>query len=175
MNRRPPPPVGVGPYIDPWPKADSPQMRRPDPASFVIGAGPGGSGPVPNLNFSGSAGAIVPPGSMSIYDLSQFVTINGSKPFAVPTTSTKLVNQPPSFRTYLHLRNASGAGGANIFVEFGADAVADSAGIAGSGVRLEPNEQILWDAKIPQDDIYAIASAAGALLVISYSVIVITP
>lgn len=162
------PPVSAGPFIDAWPTVNSPQGNRPDRAAFGVG-----SGPMPAMGNVSAGGAYIPPDSASTYDLSQFVIVGGSKPFSVPQVSTLIVETPPSYRTYLHLRNASGVGGANLYIEFGANAVADGAGIAGSGIRLEPNEQILWDDKIPQDDLYAIADAAGGLLVVSFGVIAI--
>lgn len=162
------PPVASGPYLDAWPTVNSPQGNRPDRASFGVG-----SSPMPSLGNVSAGGAFIPPDSAPTYDLSQFVIVGGSKPFSVPQISTLIIEAPPSYRNYLHLRNASGAGGANIYIEFGANAVADAIGIAGSGIRMEPNEQFLWDDKIPQDDLYAIADAAGGLLVVSFGVIAV--
>lgn len=164
----PGPPVSSGPYLDAWPTVNSPQGNRPQRAQFGIG-----DGPMPVTASVSAGGAAVPPTSVSVYDLTQFVVVGRSKPFSVPQVSTLIIDAPASYRNYLHLRNASGVGGANLYIEFGANAIADSAGIAGSGIRLEPNEQILWDDKIPQDDLYAIADAAGGLLVVSFGVIAI--
>lgn len=164
----PGPPVSSGPYLDAWPTVNSPQGNRPQRAQFGVG-----DGPMPVTASVSAGGATVPPTSVSVYDLTQFVVIGGSKPFSVPQVSTLIIEAPPGYRNYLHLRNASGEDGANLYVEFGANAIADATGVAGSGIRLEPNEQILWDDKIPQDDLYAIADAAGGLLVVSFGVIAV--
>ena len=167
-HKPPGPPVTSGPYLEAWPTVNSPQGNRPQRAQFGVGSGPG-----PITGAVSAGGASLPASSVSVYDLTQFVVIGGSKPFSVPQISTLIIEAPPSYRNYLHLRNASGVGGANLYVEFGANAIADASGVAGSGIRLEPNEQILWDDKIPQDDLYAIADAAGGLLVVSFGVIAI--
>lgn len=159
-----PPKPGAGSFTV---GAQSPGGALPD-----INAGLGNTGPV--LNVGGGSGLSIPPAAAAIYDLARFALLNGSKPFAVAQTSTApLVDQPPSWRNFLHFRNASGSGGANLYINFGDVAAIDGSGIAGSGFKLAPDEQILFDAVVPQDDIYAIADAAGGLLVISYSVIAI--
>ena len=169
-------PVTPNQYIDPWPAVNPVMPSRPGGNAFTVGAGAGAaaSGPIPNL--PGVGGSRVPVGSASIYDMCRFATLNGSKAFSIGTaSSTPILDQSPSYRNFLHLRNASGTGGANLYVNFGDVAIADGTGIAGSGFRLEPNEQLLFDSVVPQDDLYAIADAAGGLLVVSWSVIAVTP
>ena len=152
-------------YIDPWTTIDPVMPRGPARGDFSVG----GSAP-----GSFTPGAVLPPagpGLTPVYEYQRYALINGSKIFTVGTSSVvSLLDKSTSWRNFLHLRNASGSGGANIFVNFGALAVADSAGVAGSGFRLAPDEQILFDASVPQDDMYAIADAAGGLLVVSFSV-----
>lgn len=161
MNRPIPPNAQGGPYIDAWPVADAPQYRGRVPS--MVGPVMGNSG--------GVGGITVPPTSAGVFNLERYATINGSRSYPVGLVSAKLLDAPNTYRNFLHLRNASGVGGANLYVEFGNDAVLDAAGIAGSILRLAPNEQFLCDAVVPQDDIYAIADAAGGLLVIAQSVI----
>lgn len=162
------PPVEPGPYVDAWPTAQSPQLKRPRPGQFTIGSNAPGVFPVDGP--TGGGGAVSPPGSVPVYDLSEYVTLNGSNAYAVATTSTLILKRPSSWRNYIHLRNASGVGGANLYVEFGDEARADAAGVGGSIIRLAPNEQILLDKRVAQDDLYAIADAAGGILVVAFSV-----
>lgn len=65
-------------------------------------------------------------------------------------------------RNFLGLRNASASGGANIYIGYG--------GVAGtaSWLILTPGQVVLFDAVVPQNDVYATADAAAALL--SYAV-----
>ena len=77
--------------------------------------------------------------------------------------SSKFLDQPPTKRNLLMLRNASAA--ANIYIEFAKDATTNSV------LRLTPNTMILFDTVVPQDDLYAIADAAGAVLAFGFSTI----
>jgi len=157
------PPIGEGPFLEPWPVVNplSTLHRRPMPFSQV--------GPARGLDgTNGQDGMEYPPNAVPFYDLARYALVNGSKAFAVGLTSTAIIQRPPSWRNYLHLRNASTAGTV-LYIEFGAPALVDAAGVGGSGVKLLVDEQILWDAAVPQDDIYAAASAAGGILVVSYS------
>ena len=81
----------------------------------------------------------------------------------VATTSAKFLDQPPTKRNILMLRNNSAS--ANIYVEFGKDATTNSV------LRITPNTVILFDVVVPQDDLYAIADAASAVLSFSFSTI----
>lgn len=161
MSRPTLPPVQGGPFLDAWPVADWPQQRGRVPSMV---------GPVMSTG-GGAGGLVVPPTAAQTFNLERYATINGSHNYPVGVVSAKLLDAPNTYRNFLHIRNASGVGGANIYVEFGNDALIDGAGIAGSILRLAPNEQFLCDAVVPQDDIYAIADAAGGLLVIAFSVI----
>lgn len=159
------PPIGEGPFLEPWPAVNpfSTLHRRPTPYSQV--------GPARGLDGTGGQdGMEYPPSSVSFFDLARYNLVNGSKSFAVATTSTPIIQRPPSWRNYLHFRNASAAS-VDIYIEFGAAASIDGSGIGGSGVKLLVDEQILWDASVPQDDVYAIASGAGGILIVSYGVI----
>lgn len=167
-------PPGVTPhgYIDPWETADPVMPRPPGREAFSVGGSSlygGGAGPALGAGAGvGVGGASAVP----VYDLPRYVMVQGSKVFSVGQISvSSLLDRAPTWRNFLHFRNASGAGGANIYINFGAVAVIDVAGMAGSSFRLAPDEQILFDAAVPQDDIYAIADAAGGLLACSFGVI----
>lgn len=108
---------------------------------------------------------------------------NQPRPDAVPTTtyeahryaniiegnlapglaSAQFLQEPSSKRNFLGLRNASAAGGANIYISFGRDAS------TASWLVLIPGQIILFDTVVPQDDCYAIADAAGGLLSYAFS------
>lgn len=78
--------------------------------------------------------------------------------------SAKFLDMPTNKRNYLALRNNSTT--ANIYVEFDRDATTHSV------IRLTPNTMILFDVVVPQNDIYALADAAGAELCYGYSTII---
>ena len=80
----------------------------------------------------------------------------------VGTTSIKFLDQPIGKRNLLSFRNAS-AGGQTIYIEFNAQAT------TGAWLALTAGTIILFDAVVPQDDLYAIASAAGGQLAYAYS------
>lgn len=136
------PPVHGGPYMDPWPSQDPPQFARPTHAVVPFQAG----------------GGLAPPaGATPIYTVDFATVLNGSKKFAVGTTSTKIVDASSTFRNFLSFRNTSAT--AIIFIDFGADASTLST------FRLAVNEILLFDARVPQDDIYVIGDVAGSVSV----------
>lgn len=154
-------------YIDPWQTVDPVMPGNPGAQNFVIGGVMPAAPLGPNVGSPGVSGAVL----QAVYNYQRYALVNGSKVFSVGTTSTvSLIDQSTGWRVFLHIRNASGSGGANIYLNFGAVATIDSAGIAGSSFKLAPDEQILFDAAVPQDDMYAIADAAGGLISVSYGV-----
>lgn len=82
---------------------------------------------------------------------------------AIATTAggTLLLTEPDFVRNYLMMRNNSVA--ANIYVAFGSPASANSV------LRITPNNMILFDTVVPQDDVYAFADAASGFLSFNYS------
>lgn len=82
---------------------------------------------------------------------------------SVGLTSAQFLQEPSSLRNFLGLRNASAAGGANVYIGFAKDA-----SIA-SWLVLLPGQLILFDVSVPQDDLYAVADAAGGLLSYAFS------
>lgn len=105
-----------------------------------------------------------PPNSTPTFSAQPIALFNGSKVFDVDTSSIKILDRPSNFRNLLHIRNSS-TGTQIIFVEFG-----DNASSA-STLRLDVNEQMLYDVVVPQDDIYVIASAAGGRVSLMVSTI----
>jgi hypothetical protein len=77
--------------------------------------------------------------------------------------SSKFLDQPTGKRNLLMMRNSSAS--ANVYVEFSKDATLTSV------LRLVPNQMVLFDTVVPQDDLYALADAVGAVLSYSYSTI----
>jgi hypothetical protein len=80
----------------------------------------------------------------------------------VGATSVKFLDQPIGKRNLLSFRNAS-TGGQTIYIEFNAQATTSA------WLALTAGTIILFDAVVPQDDLYVIASAAGATLAYAYS------
>lgn len=79
----------------------------------------------------------------------------------VGTTSFKFLDAPIGKRNMLGFRNASTS--QTIYIGFGRDATTNS------WLALSPGTIILFDTVCPQDDLYAVASAAGATLAYIYS------
>lgn len=137
------PPVNPGPFLIPVPTAQTPSARQRRLPLMQI---PGGS---------------TPPGSVSQFDMSRFVWLNGTKVFAYAAASQKIVDAPPgqgNVRNYLCIRNTSTT--QTLYVDYGQDASALS------GIALLPGETIAYDAEIPQDDIYVFGSGAGSVAVL---------
>lgn len=82
----------------------------------------------------------------------------------VGVSSLKFLDQTNAPRNLLGFRNAS-AGAQNIFIDFASEATAQS------WLMLVPGQIILFDTVVPQDDLYAISSAAGGVLAYVYSTI----
>lgn len=119
---------------------------RPDPA--VAGStGQAGSA------FSGDSVATREP-----YRYASLVDLSVS----VGTASFKFLDQPIGKRNMLGLRNAS-TGTQNIFIGFGGNAT------TGSWMKIPPGSLVLFDAVVPQDDLYVIADGASASLSYAYS------
>ena len=121
----------------------------------------GGVGPATAAPSTPTAPSILPTQPVrDPHHYAQMISLN----FAIATTSAKIIDQPPSKRNLLMLRNTSAT--ANIYVEFAKDAT-----VANTVLRITPNTVILFDVVVPQDDIYAIADAASATLSVSFSTI----
>jgi hypothetical protein len=80
----------------------------------------------------------------------------------VGTTSVKFLDAPIGKRNMLAFRNAS-SGAQNLYISFGAQASTLN------WLKLVPGQLVLFDAVVPQDDLYTIADGAAATLVYAYS------
>lgn len=123
--------------------------------------------PLPGDVPSGNAGAPIGTPTNYISDPWHSATIVSSQ--VAPAIVTAPDNQPfllgpNTMRNLLMFRNAS-LGGQNIFIEFGKIASAASV------LVLVPNQILLFDAVVSQDDLYAACDVAGGLLSFGYSTI----
>lgn len=80
---------------------------------------------------------------------------------SVGTTSVKFLDTPIGVRNFLGFRNASSV--QNIYIGFNSDATTSS------WLMLTPGAIVTFDVVVPQDDLYAVANAAGGLLSYVYS------
>jgi hypothetical protein len=81
---------------------------------------------------------------------------------SVGTTSIKFLDQPIGKRNLLSFRNAS-TSGQILYIDFNSQAT------TGSWLALAAGSIILFDAVVPQDDLYVISSAASGQLAYAYS------
>ena len=152
------PPIGVGPFYTPFP--GGPNDVRPR----------GNRGRATNPQFPPGAASgvgIVPDQAAPTFDVQRYALANGTKVYPVAQASTPIILQPNTFRNFVWVRNSSGVGGANIYIDFGGEASLTSA------IRLAPNEQFMFDACVLQDDVTAFADAAGGQLSILFANITI--
>ena len=104
-----------------------------------------------------------------VYSAGESVNIRDQYHFAslvtasvnVDTTSFKFLDQPIGKRNLLSFRNASAT--QTLYIDFNSQAT------TGSWLALAAGAIILFDAVVPQDDLYVISSAAGGVLSYAYS------
>lgn len=108
-----------------------------------------------------ASGAVVQASdSASVREAHRYALINGSIVLDTNATSALMLAAPQNFRNMLIMRNA----GANtIFVEFGRDATTEAP------IILQPNQMILFDTVVPQDDVYALSSVGLSRLSLGFS------
>lgn len=105
---------------------------------------------------------VTPVDQTGILDPHHYASVQGvSVPVTQNTTQVPFLTAPSGKRNFLSLRNGAAAG--NIFINFGQSADANSPIMVGPGVT------ILFDTVVPQDDLYAFASAAALTLSFGYS------
>lgn len=90
-----------------------------------------------------------------INDPSTFPTLAGEGIFLVGTASIVVVPSPTNLRNFLGFRNS---GATNITIAFG------NAATANSWLRLTAGQIVLFDSRIPQDEVQALSDAAGGQL-----------
>lgn len=98
-----------------------------------------------------------------VFDPARFAELSGEISAPVGVTSALVLIGPASLRNMLGFRNASASATAIVYVAFGGAATLNS------WLYLAQNQMILFDAVVPQDDIYAISNEAGAKLTIVQS------
>ena len=117
----------------------------------------GVSGPAPSTGpLSG--------GGFEIVDLHHYASlITGLVAVGIVSAVSPFLTESGNRRNFLGFRNNSAT--ANVFLDFGVNAT------AGSWLRLTPNQIVLFDAVVPQNDVYAFADAVGGSLAYAYSTI----
>lgn len=98
-----------------------------------------------------------------VFELHRYAKLNGEILFPCSTVSGLAAAAPTTYRNMLLLRNTDATD--TIFVAFGSDATLQSV------LALEPGVQVLFDTVVPQDDIFAIASANAPILAVAFSTI----
>ena len=143
------PPVQYVSDLLPW---ESPTYIPPSPHNLP-------QRPDPALGTTTRIG--LPGDTANIREVYRYASVT-SLSVTVGTTSLKFLDQPIGKRNMLGFRNAS-TGGQNIYIDFNAQAT------TGSWLYITPGQIVLFDTVVPQDDLYAIADAAGATLAYAYS------
>lgn len=84
----------------------------------------------------------------AVREAHRYAQINGSIVFSVSSRSSLALAAPQNFRNFLMMRNSGLIG---ILVDFGRDATSSSP------LLLSPNQIILFDTVVPQDDIFVVS------------------
>lgn len=125
----------------------------PQPSALISSGGPG--------QLPTTPGAVPETSIVHIRDPHHYASIISSFADVPNGSSIQVLQETVGRRNFLFFRNNSAT--ANIYVEFKKDATTNSV------LRLEPNTMILFDVVVPQDDVYAYADAASAILSFGYS------
>jgi hypothetical protein len=108
-----------------------------------------------------ASGAVVQASdSMPVREAHRYAQINGSLVYGTTAGSQLVLAAPQNYRNLLMMRNA---GATAIYIEFGRDASPEST------IQLQPNQTILFDTVVPQDDVSAISPGGASTLSISFS------
>jgi hypothetical protein len=165
-------PVDPLPTMVPWgvPQTLTQRPREENRGHPLVG---GAGGFATGENFSqplapNQAALIQAQVSQRVQDPWRRGIVNGTIVAAVPQQSTLVLSQSDVSRNFLIIRNTSTL--ANVYINFGNDA---NAGL--STLLLAPNGFVGFDVVVPQDDVFAIADAAGGQLSISYSTVLYAP
>jgi hypothetical protein len=149
---------GMGPF-------DHPHLRPPytgGPQVPVIN--PGGALQSPPPVSPLPAGVQRAAEVAQVFDPQHFAEIIDGN-FVVPQigvgAAVRVLERPPVRRNLLAIRNTSV--GANVLIGFGIQASASSTFI------LAPGQTLMFDAVVPQNDVYLIADAAAATASVAYS------
>lgn len=150
---------GLEPYWHPQHIPGSPHRMPegdgvyPQPSALIAGGGPSGKPTTPGEVGDKNAPPFRDPHHYASV-ISSFANVpNGS--------SVQVLQEQVGRRNLLMLRNNSAT--ANIYVEFKKDASLSSV------LRITPNTMVLFDVVVPQDEVFAYADAASAVLSFAYS------
>jgi len=152
-------PVDHPQWVPPNPHNLPPASARPTRRSVLAGTTLI-SGAVP----TSPSGSGFPGPAEPIFDAHHYANLIEGNIAVGNLISAKFLDMPATLRNILIFRNTSAA--ANVYLSFGRDASLNSV------LRLTPNQIILLDAVVPQDDVYAFGDAAAATLSYAYSTIV---
>ena len=167
MATKQPPFPSVG-LLSPLAPVDHPQTLPSSPHRLP----PLGERPAKRLNStlmggmgpSTLSGAPVGAVDTNTFEAHRYATIiEQNIPVPTAATGVPFLTETSGKRNFLGLRNASAAGGANVYIGFGRDAS------AASWLALTPGQMILFDTVVPQDDLYSFGDAAGGLLSFAFS------
>ena len=140
------PPVRPMPVVRPW---SAPQTSDPAAENRRLG-------------IAAASGALLEARqAAAVRSAHAYATINGSVVFSVSATiPATVLPAPQNFRNFLAIRNT---GTTNVFVEFGRDASTQST------IFLVPNQIILFDTVVPQDDVSVLAQGGTGGVSLSFS------
>lgn len=137
-------------------------MRKPWSSPSYIPGAPHNL-PVRPLPQATTADTYIPPSETTVdirdqYRYASLISVS----LTVGTTGVKFLDAPVGKRNFLGFRNAS-AGTQIIYIDFQGFASTSS------WLALQPNTIVLFDTCVPQDDLYALSSAASGVLSYVYS------
>jgi hypothetical protein len=131
----------------------SPQTIGPNPHNLPSRPQPGTSSTQQNVPLLPDVVSV-----RETYRYANLIDLN----VTVGTTSFKFLDAPIGKRNQLGFRNAS-SGTQVIYIGFGREATTSN------WLALSVGTIVLFDAVVPQDDLYCVASAASAVLAYVYS------
>lgn len=104
-----------------------------------------------------------PGGPVAVNDAHRYAELRGEVVVAVPTTAggVLVLAAPDVRRNMVMIRNSSAT--ANLYLSFGIQPTTASI------LYLTPNQIVLFDTVVPQDDIWALADAAGGQVSLAFS------
>lgn len=153
------PPVRPAQLLQPWDHPQQLATGRGNPSFSqrrqLATLGPGG----PVVNVASSPAQVPAQWMAEAHRYASFISILAP----AGLTSSKVLDEPVSYRNFLGLRNTSTT--ATMYVSFGVDATSDA------WLSLLPGASIAFDTVVPQDDIYVISTVAAQSLAVVYSTV----
>lgn len=102
-----------------------------------------------------------PSGSVQVRDENHYANVISLSLAMATVGSVKFLDSPQGKRNFLAIRNTSST--ANLYLDFNRDATANST------IKITPGATILFDAVVPQDDLYMYNDAVNGAFSYSYS------